>query len=374
MDPDNLNTVAPEAGADTGAAPLPIPEPVVDSIADDIRAAMKPAEGVEQPRGEDGKFKTKGGEQPPAEENSGQGTDEENGGGEEQAGAPIAAPASWSDSEKAEFEKLPPEMRQIVLSRESEREQGVQKKFQEVGEKARFSDEVIGILGTKVQELAAQNVTPSAYIQQLSNLSDYANKNPVGFIRDMAAHYKLDLFQVAASLVNDPSNPMFNDPEVVQMRTRLQMNDEAWQHHVTNRKVANDQTDQQRRHSVVVSWSQQKDAGGNLMRPHFDAVANEMIPLIASVRKTNPQMEESKVLDTAYEMAIHANPTTRAKVLDDTRRKAEEDKVKEQREKAAKAKAAAVGVSGTSPSSRTHQPTSRGSIEDDVRAAIRSLS
>ena len=62
---------------------------------------------------------------------SGQTDDVETG---EQAAPAITAPVSWTAEEKASFQKLPPEVQQTLLRRESEREQGIQTRLREAAE------------------------------------------------------------------------------------------------------------------------------------------------------------------------------------------------------------------------------------------------
>jgi len=80
-------------------------------------------------------------------------------------------------------------------------------------------------------------------------------------------------------------------------------------------------------------------------------------------------------MKTAYEMACHAHPEIRASLLAAQQKAAEEKRIAEQKALSERARSAAVSVTGAPGSSRPlNGAGSRGSVEDDVRAALAEVS
>jgi hypothetical protein len=67
-------------------------------------------------------------------------TDDQDGGQSEAAQPPIEAPQSWPAEAKAAFTKLPPDLQQTVLQRESQREAALTQRAQEAAEARRLHD------------------------------------------------------------------------------------------------------------------------------------------------------------------------------------------------------------------------------------------
>jgi hypothetical protein len=87
---------------------------------------------------------------------------EDEGQREPEKSSAIEAPLSWSAEGKAAFAKLPPDLQQIVATRESERERGVSQRMSEAAEKAKAAE------AEKAQ--AAQE--RQRYAQQLSQFAN----------------------------------------------------------------------------------------------------------------------------------------------------------------------------------------------------------
>ena len=279
------------------AAPVETPE-----------TPQEPAPATDGPaRGPDGKFISKTVETPEAApvttENPA-----------ESASTPAAAetpsaPASWTAEAKAAWATLPPAIQQEVLKREAD----VAKGFDERASKLKAYEPVEQVLAPRRQQLIAQYGSEGAALNELFQLSDFAARDPRGFITWYAGQRGVDLGTVAAP--QEPADP--NDPLAAIKR---ELDDLKAQRQAEAAAQANAQRAQ------LVQTVEQFRASGKA--PHFEEVRQDMAKLA--------QVEPNLTIEELYDRAIYLNPTVRARILADQQaaeqaerekaRKAEEDK------------------------------------------------
>ncbi|HEX6963276.1 MAG TPA: hypothetical protein VF175_15520, partial [Lacipirellula sp.] len=203
-------------------------------------------------RGPDGKFISKTVEAPeaatPAEPNPAEGA--------AQADATVTAspspgaPLSWSAESKAAWSSLPPAIQQEVLKREAE----IQKGLDERAAKLRSYEPVEQVLAPRRQQLVAQYGSEAAALNELFMLSDFAARDPGGFIAWFAQQRGVNLGQPAPSGEQaDPNDPIAAlNRQVEDLRNQLALE----------------------RRSQLVSQVERFKASGKA--PHFEAVRQDM--------------------------------------------------------------------------------------------------
>jgi len=210
--------------------------------------------------------------------------------------------------------------------------------------------------------MGAERYERRAGYQQLFALSDYAEKDPAGFIRYLADQRGLDLEDIAFG--TDPV-----DPAVAAQTQRIQQL-EAQLHGITTQQQ---QAAHENTVNEIVQFADEKGADGKtLLRPYFAELGNTVLPFIEQAIKVNPNRPRAAILTEAYDAACWANPAVRTKLLAAENAAAEAKRIKDATEAAARARKAGVSVSsGTPGTGATQEPNaSTGSLRGDIRASL----
>ena len=172
----------------------------------------------------------------------------------------------------------------------------------------------------------------------------------------MANQYGVDVGAVG----NDPAlEDEYADPEVKALKQQVAQ---------LTGFIQNQQTQQQSQveastQSLIDQFAQETDANGNLKHPHFEKVRGVMGTLISS--------NNAKDLNTAYEMAVYADPELRQEQVKAMAAAQSQDNVKTEAVKKAK-KAARSKVRGSATPAAPALPANA-SIRDTIQASIRQL-
>ncbi|MDH4187417.1 MAG: hypothetical protein OEV08_10495 [Nitrospira sp.] len=156
---------------------------------------------------------------------------------------------------------------------------------------------------------ARRGIEPVAVMKQLLALSEYADRDPVGFLTEQARMRGLDL----ASLVQqqqDSGQPV--DPKVAALETELRQIKAVIQ-------ATQNQTQVQQQQSVtkqVQTFQTATNEDGSPKHPHFDRVRLKMGSLMTA--------DQDLSMEDAYRDACYADPEVRESILADewTRRNA----------------------------------------------------
>lgn len=132
----------------------------------------------------------------------------------EESEKPIKAPVSWSKEEKANFEKLPPELKTAIYKRETERDVYLQNTGREVSrlkkelEEVKPAQETISYIEENAKKIGAPNA--KALIERVLEISELSKNNPVeflarvtdqnplGYIKALMSRYDIDVRQLAS--------------------------------------------------------------------------------------------------------------------------------------------------------------------------------
>jgi hypothetical protein len=187
-------------------------------------------------------------------------------------------------------------------------------------------------------------------------MNDYLRKDPQNAIAWLANQYGVDM----AAIGNDPAaEDEFADPEVKAIKQQVAQ---------LTGFIQNQQTQQQSQvqastQSFIDQFAAETDANGNPKHPHFDRVRGVMGSLISS--------HNAKDLETAYEMAVYADPELRQAQVKAIAAAQSQDNVKTEAVKKAK-KAARSKVRGSASPAAPALPANA-SIRDTIQASIRQL-
>jgi len=324
---------------------------VEDDIAGDIRKALagdEPAETVVDPvleepvelpeeqeektsegreRGPDGKFVAK-----PAE--TAQDTTEQQAATETPQES-IRPPASWSAAAKAKFATLDPDVQREVLKREQDVEKGFRDRANELKRYQPLED----ILAPRRALWAAQGLDETQAIKTLLAAQDLLEKNPQQGLEFLAKSYGVSLAQPQGQ--PDTAQPQGNSPQYDQLLAKFSQLEQRLQEAQSAPVVS----------QVESFFSDPKNL-------YAENVRQDMAVLLREGR--------AKDLPEAYEMACWMRP--------DIRPLLQTPQVTKDPAQVARAKAAAVSVTGSPAQPRTPATNANSSIEDDIRASLAELS
>ena len=253
-------------------------------------------------------------------------------------------PEHWSSDDKAAFEQLPDEAKELLLARDASFQKGYQERVQEVTNlKQAIEPYKQVIAGLGVSEADAVRTLFATYMQ--------VAQNPANGILMLAQRFGA-MDQLREQFAPDTDDE-FLDPEIKALRK--QVND-------LNSQLGNfqNQTQQQQQDSLLAqidSFKSQTDDKGDLAHPYFDQVRTRMAPLV----------QEGKSLEDAYNEVVWTVPEFRDKHLKtvQAKKKAESDEEKAKRVKRAKTAAKANKTSGKSQA-EVSEPLS---VKDELTAA-----
>lgn len=272
------------------------------------------------------------------------------------------------------------QLRDMLHERWAESEKYVTQRTQELSEKLKPWEGVEKVLQPHMPAIQASGLTVEKAIGDLLQMNTFATQRPLDFVKWFADMRKIPKEQIAQALgiqaaaaapTEDPDDPLGIIPQrykqafeaMPALLTRLQQLEQGigqTSHAVTTFQ----QQQQQAQHAEAVnhigSWAAEKDSAGNLKRPHYDAVRSDMVYLLESKKAAN--------LDEAYDKAVWMNPETRRLESEtaEARRIAEAERAA--RERASKARGAAVSVGGR-PSSSAGGGAPR-PAGDDIRSQL----
>lgn len=261
----------------------------------------------------------------------------------------ITAPQSMSAKDREAFEALPPESQQWLTDRAKEQEASLTKKSMELAEQRKGYEKLDSVLAPRRQQLAMDGMDDGTAVGQLFALSDFANNDPVGFVKYMLNARNIPITALTES---DQSQGQV-DPQLAAMQQKLQ----GFENHFTQQ-----QHNQQQQAEKAISGEVDAFATAN---EHYTELENDMIPLVAALRQSTPGLTNTQYLEKAYKMAIATNEGVSAKVAE----KAEAARITAAK---AKANAAKKGAGANTRTSGT-RPAAKGqaaNVEDFIGSLV----
>lgn len=277
------------------------------------------------------------------------------------------APASMTADERTAFEKLPDDMKQFVARREAERERHFRSRTAAIAGEAERVTQIDKLLAPHRQKWALHGVSDVQALTHFLAVSEMLDRDPVGGLRWLAQQRGVDMSKLAA----DPAAEEYVDPtyaklyrEVETLRATVQQSQEAARRASESQQNATVGSLAQK----IEAFSSQTDAAGKPLHPYFHDVFDHVMSLVPSLRQRTPAADPLAVLQEAYDMAVWADPRTRARLQAAQQAAHEEQRRRQAAEDAAKARRTAVqvtGAPGTSPAAQ--MPAS---LRDQLRQAM----
>jgi hypothetical protein len=308
-------------------------------VEDDIGALLDEAnEGREAPerqynRDEVGKFAPRPREEAPAPAQA----------------APVQTPQEppwkpvWYKDDYGDWSKLPEPLRQALR----EREQGIERKLQEVGGPANNWRQLEQMLQPWQQQLQQAGVQPAEYFAQLHQANEFLLQDPVRALAWLAQENGVDLVDFAQQVLGQTSAG--RDPTVAYLKQQVeQLEDQL--HRVSTTQQSFTQAQQAARDAAL--RDEVETFGKD--KPHF----SELKPVMARLL----QAGEAHDLPSAYEKAVWLHPDARERILQDQRRT-----------NVSRARAQAVSPRGAPIAGGRASNGARLSLEDEIAGLIDGL-
>lgn len=204
------------------------------------------------------------------------------------------APKHWAEADKALFAKAPLEIQQRWLAREAEQQKGLDAKFQEVAGFRREKEALDELFAPLSRDLELNGISRVDFTRRMLGVHNILRDDPKQAFRWLAEQYGFDL-----STLNEQeqqSNPqldkLMKSFQTIESRVNGFVSQQTQQEHQANL-------------GKVENFATAKDDKGNLLRPHFDEVAADILVLVKN---------GTKDLDAAYNKAIRMNDTVWTKV------------------------------------------------------------
>lgn len=266
---------------------------------------------------------------------------------------PVAAPAGIDPQV---FKSLPAET-QAQLARTMDDISARQQQFSRL-------DQIEQLVAPRRDAWALNGMTDAQALNQLLALSDFATRDPVGFVKYFSENNGVNLEDLV--LGQEPVDPQYK---------ALQDEINALKNHNATATQQQQQAAHQQTVNSVVAFASEKGQDGQPLRPYFEELGNEVLPFISSVKAQNPTWTHDKVLQEAYDRACWGSPSVRGKMQAAANAAAEAERLRQGTERAEKARTASASVkSGTPTSPPTTPSDSSKSLRDTIRASMAAAS
>jgi hypothetical protein len=326
------STPAPEAStpapaADTSAETAAALEAALD--ADLAKTYRKANIG----RDESGKFASKDGEQPkPADAVKPEGEQLKPDAAKTEA-PKVEPPRSWPKELAEKWANVPPDVQAQIAKREAEAHQTISR----LGQVAKAAEPVAKLLNERSSYLQSVGIPPAEFMSRVFDISERMDSgDAIGALRELAAAYKIDVSQLAPNPLDPPELDTLRR-ENAEMRRVLS----SRQHH---ERATAEQAAAQRDAELTRVVSDVRNG-----KEHWSEVETELLASIGALKSANPSLSPKELLEQAYDRAVWANPTTRAKLEAQRAEKAERERIDAAKKAGEAAKrAASINVNGRS--------------------------
>ena len=276
---------------------------------------------------------------------------------EEQAPAleALTAPKHWPKEEQDKFNVLDADTQHLVMDRFKAMEGDYTRKTQAIAKYKKRNEALDEIYGPFRDDFQRAGMDDVAATRQLLAAHKYLREDPKQAIKWLAKSYGVDLTAVN----DDTATDEYADPQMKAMQQQIAQ----LQGTINNQQQQAQNMQKQEVQAMIDNFQTAKDADGNLKHPHFDVVQNQMSGLISS--------GVAKDIESAYEMAVYANPETRAKVLEEQVKKTTKQEVKAEAVQKAK-KQQRVNVKGSGTPSNSAIPSGM-TLNETIKFSMKQL-
>ena len=268
----------------------------------------------------------------------------------------ISAPKHWPKEEQEIFNAWDANVQHQVMDRYKAMEGDYTKKTQALAKYKKRNESLDEIYGPFKDDFQRAGMDEVAATRQLLAAHKYLREDPQQALKWLAKSYGVDL-----TAVNDDTatEDEYADPQMKAMQQQIAQ----LQGTINNQQQQAQNMQRQDVQAMIDNFQTAKDADGNLKHPHFDVVQNQMSGLISS--------GVAKDIASAYDMAVYANPETRAKVLDEQVKKTTKQEVKAEAVQKAK-KQQRVNVKGSGTPSNSAVPSGM-TLNETIKFSMKQL-
>lgn len=369
QDPTGLRATLKKAMADTAAKETEREKNKDNSRApqtDSVQAVRQPnnADG-ERPRGPDGKFLPKDGAPQPQ---AAQKVDVKPSKGAQPGAEPPqkadVAPGTWRAEAKAKWDSLDPLIKAEVLKREDERTKEVAKYQQQISQINNAYGPIEKLIGPRRALWRAQFGGESQAIERLLNLSDLASQNPNDFLAYFLSQPdvvgRVDLQKVFGPQAGGEGSLADRTVQTMQQEIsglKQQLQGFLGQHQSQQVNSVEQQ---------IAEFASATGSDGSPLRPHFEAVREDVFNIIPALKAQFPSYSVSQILEKAYQTAIHTNDTVAGEL-----RRIEEERIRSDIEKAERVKKAQLAQKSIPSGAPAGKPVSGAADPTDLRGFIK---
>jgi hypothetical protein len=209
----------------------------------------------------------------------------------------------------------------------------------------------------------AGGMQPAQAVHQLLALSDFAGRDPAGFIKYIAQENGVDLEELVLGMEPvepvDPAIKALQD-EIAELRGFTTRQTQEQQASLHNRTV-----------DAVVAFASEKGEDGSLLRPHFEELGATIMPYISMVKEQNPTWPHNQVLQEAYDRACWGTPAVRSKLQQTVNAAGEAERLRAEAARVEKARTASASVRSGAPTSAPVAPNDPSrTLRDTIKASI----
>lgn len=269
-------------------------------------------------------------------------------------------PLSWRPAAKEKFAKLDPLVQDEILKREEDMSKGAQM----VKDKAAYGDRVSQAISPYMAMIQSRGGTVEQFIQGMGNtyyaLTTGTAQERTRVIQNLARQAGVDLTQIQPPSPQEQQlSPLYQ--EIQQLKQQIQQQTRS-----------STQSEEFAIQQALTAFESETDENG-LTHPYFSNVQSEMVAIIPQIRQMNPSLSHAEVLKQAYDNSIWANPETRQLLQVQQNRKADEERKRIAKERAAKAqKANKVNLSKKGEHD-SKQAKTLGSIDDTIAETLKEI-
>lgn len=357
-DPTGLRATLRKAMAETAA-----------KQAEKVTAPIeKPAGEETRQRGPDGKFLPKDAapikpvEQPKVDVKPSEGAQP----GAEQAKKPDAAPGTWRAEAKAKWDGLDPVVKAEVLKTQSEASREIGKFQQQIQQINQAYGPIEQVIGPHRNRMRVEAGSEAEYLKRTLEVSEFASKDPTQFLGWYLAQPNIaaavDLQKVFGQ--HAPTDDIRSNPVVKQLYETVDGLTKQVQGFMGQQQSAQVTSVEQQ----ITEFASAKGADGTPLRPHFEAVREDVFNLIPALKAQFPQATVGQIMEKAYQTAIHTNDSVSGEI-----RRIEEERLRSQFEKDQRIKAAQLANKSLPTGSPPGKPVAGAADPNDLRGTITGL-
>lgn len=234
-----------------------------------------------------------------------------------EATAAIEAPKHWPDADKGLFAKAPPDIQKRWLERDKDYTKGFDAKAQELAKLQRYSQSFDELFSPYGRDLELNGLTRQQFVSQLLGAHKYLQDSPKDALKWLAQQYGVDIAALTGQQV---------DPQTAKVDQRF----ESLETKLNGFASAQAQAEHQSNLGKVNNFAEAKDDKGNLLHPHFDEVAADVVAIMKSGVTKDLEVAYAKAVrlnDGVWEK-VQAEKATAKAAADKQTRQAEIDKAK----------------------------------------------